>query len=291
MVLLVGIEQHLHQTPRRIVSRRRPASWRATTPRRSTLAVHRHHLVPPRRRTRSPYTPPTRVSPSVPSFGACPAANAAQFQTVTITVTAPNGDHRDAQDRGAAAMSARGRTSERARAPEARVDRRSCSRCCSSRCAAVMIGGLMTFTEHQLGRDDSRSARAASDDYDAEAAMQAAIATVRIGDGCSRAERAYTPSWTLNNPARPLRVDCFALSSSTGSSAKRNDVLSVCPSSVAAPCPDTQSLLRAERHLLRHAVRHRDERRHPDVEQPVSRRAWRTATTPGSRSSSSWSRS
>ena len=37
-----------------------------------------------------PYTPPSGFA-VVPSFGACPAANAAQFQTVTITVTAPNG--------------------------------------------------------------------------------------------------------------------------------------------------------------------------------------------------------
>ena len=36
------------------------------------------------------YTPPSGFT-VVPSFGACPAANAAQFQTVTITVTAPNG--------------------------------------------------------------------------------------------------------------------------------------------------------------------------------------------------------
>ena len=105
----------------------------------------------------------------------------------------------------------------------------------------VVIGGLMTFTG--TSSDATSALRASrSDDYDAEAAMQAAIATVRIGLTCP----SFTPSWTLNDPARPLRVDCFAISSSTGSSAKRDDVLSVCPSSVAAPCPDNQSLLRAE---------------------------------------------
>jgi type II secretory pathway pseudopilin PulG len=38
------------------------------------------------------YTPPTGYSASA-SFGSCPAASAAQFQTVVITATAPNGSH------------------------------------------------------------------------------------------------------------------------------------------------------------------------------------------------------
>ena len=36
------------------------------------------------------YTPPTGYSATA-SFGACPAASAAQFQTAVITATAPNG--------------------------------------------------------------------------------------------------------------------------------------------------------------------------------------------------------
>ena len=36
------------------------------------------------------YTPPAGYSASA-SYGACPAASAAQYQTVTVTATAPNG--------------------------------------------------------------------------------------------------------------------------------------------------------------------------------------------------------
>ena len=107
---------------------------------------------------------------------------------------------------------------------------------------AVTIGGLMTFANSNSTASTAlRTAR--GNDYDAIAAMQAAIATVRPGNTCGTGGSGYTPSWTLNNPSRPLRVDCFVKASN---SVKRNDIFSVCPSSVSAPCPDNQSLLLAE---------------------------------------------
>ena len=84
-------------------------------------------------------------------------------------------------------------------------------------------------------------------DYDAESAMQAAIAKIRVGTtegyAGSCLTGGYTPTWTLNNPSRPLRGDCFPQSSSA---TQRRVVLSVCPSSVSAPCPDAASLLRVD---------------------------------------------
>ena len=106
---------------------------------------------------------------------------------------------------------------------------------------AVTIGGLLTFANSSSSATTSlRTAR--GNDYDAQAAMDGAIATVRTGTSCaSGGTTVFTPpTATLNNPGRPLRVDCYGLSSS---SSQRNDVLSVCPSSVAAPCPDNQALL------------------------------------------------
>jgi hypothetical protein len=106
---------------------------------------------------------------------------------------------------------------------------------------AVMIGGLLTYSN---GTSTATTALriARGNDYDAVAAMNAAIARVRVGNTCGTGGSGYTPSWTLNNPSRPLRVDCFPL---TSSAVKRNDVFLVCPSSVAAPCPDSSALVRS----------------------------------------------
>ena len=107
--------------------------------------------------------------------------------------------------------------------------------------SAVTVGALMTYASS--GSTATTAVRTArGDDYDVEAAMEGAIATVRVGLTCP----SFTPTWTLNDPSRPLRVDCYSISSSTGANAQRDDVLSVCPSSVAAPCPDNKSLLRVE---------------------------------------------
>lgn len=84
-------------------------------------------------------------------------------------------------------------------------------------------------------------------DYDADAAMQADIATIRVtaGQGVVGTCAAFTPAFTLNNPATPVRVDCTPFATSTPTP-ERHVVLSVCPSSVAAPCPDASALLRAD---------------------------------------------
>jgi hypothetical protein len=103
---------------------------------------------------------------------------------------------------------------------------------------AVIIGALLTFAStSSQATIITRTARGT--DYDADAAMQAAIATIRVNTCVS-----YTPpTATLNDPGRPLRVDCSPL---TASKVRRRDVLSVCLASVPAPCPASSALLRAD---------------------------------------------
>lgn len=112
--------------------------------------------------------------------------------------------------------------------------------------SAVVVTALVGFTTTSSSATSAlRAARGT--DYDATSAMQAAIATIRVGTTEGYAGNClnggYTPAWTLNNLSRPLRVDCFPQSSSA---TKRRVVLSVCPSSVSAPCPDANSLLRVD---------------------------------------------
>jgi hypothetical protein len=112
--------------------------------------------------------------------------------------------------------------------------------------SAVIVTALMTFTTTSSSATSAlRAARGT--DYDSTSAIQAAIATIRVGASEGVAgnclQGGYTPSWTLNNPSRPLRVDCFPQSSSA---TQRRVVLSVCPSLVSAPCPDGSSLVRAD---------------------------------------------
>jgi hypothetical protein len=111
--------------------------------------------------------------------------------------------------------------------------------------SAVVVTAMVGFTTTSSSATTAlRAARGT--DYDATSAMQAAIATIRVGTTQGYAGNClnggFTPGWTLNNPAKPLRVDCFPQSSSA---TQRRVVLSVCPSSVTAPCPDAKSLLRA----------------------------------------------
>jgi hypothetical protein len=112
--------------------------------------------------------------------------------------------------------------------------------------SAVVVTALVGFTTTS-SRATSALRSARGTDYDAASAMQAAIATIRVGTTQgypgSCLTGGYTPAWTLNNPSRPLRVDCYPQSSSA---TQRRVVLSVCPSSVSAPCPDASSLLRAD---------------------------------------------
>jgi hypothetical protein len=111
----------------------------------------------------------------------------------------------------------------------------------------ITVGGLLTYANASSASTTAlRSSRGS--DYNAIGAMQAAIATVRVGATCSNgvSNGVYvTPPASLNNPpAVVLRVDCFPQLATT-TTKQRNDVLSVCPNAVTVPCPDTQSLLTA----------------------------------------------
>jgi hypothetical protein len=112
--------------------------------------------------------------------------------------------------------------------------------------SAVIVTALVGFTTTSSTATTAlRAARGT--DYDATSSMQAAIATIRVGTTQGYAgsclNGGYTPTWTLNNPSRPLRVDCFPRSSSA---TQRRLVLSVCPSSASYPCLDANSLLRVD---------------------------------------------
>jgi len=107
----------------------------------------------------------------------------------------------------------------------------------------VSVGGMLTFAN--TSSDATIALRASrGTEFDAQGAMQVAIATVRTGVACTT--NMYTPtSAQLNNPPAPLRVDCYQILVKTGgSSAKRNDVFYVCPTTASAPC-DTQARVRA----------------------------------------------
>jgi hypothetical protein len=110
----------------------------------------------------------------------------------------------------------------------------------------VVVTALVGFTTTSSSATSAlRSARGT--DYDAASAMQAAIATIRVGTTQGYAGSCltggYTPTWTLNNPSRPLRVDCFPQSSSA---TQRRVVLVVCPVSGSTACTDATALLRAD---------------------------------------------
>ena len=105
----------------------------------------------------------------------------------------------------------------------------------------VMIGGVLKYSSASSTSTAALSV-ARGNDYDVIGAMNAAVATVRTGSTCGNGVYT-TPSNTLNNSSRTLRVDCFPQSSS---SVKRDDVLLVCPTTVSAPCPDNSALLAAE---------------------------------------------
>lgn len=106
----------------------------------------------------------------------------------------------------------------------------------------ALLGFASTSSQATVATRTSRG-----NDYDADAAMQVAIATIRVGTTQGYVGNCLTgglvPALTLNNPAQPIRVDCAAF---FASAAQRHVVLSVCPTSVAAPCPDAQALLRAD---------------------------------------------
>jgi hypothetical protein len=112
---------------------------------------------------------------------------------------------------------------------------------------SLMVTGLLTFAStSSTATVVTRTTRGT--DYDADAAMQADIATIRAtagqgvyGSSCA----SFTPAFTLNNPSRALRVDCFPVN---GPSSQRRVVLSACLVSVSPspPCLDSQAILRAD---------------------------------------------
>ena len=111
---------------------------------------------------------------------------------------------------------------------------------------ALIVTTLLGFaTTSSQATVVTRTSR--GNDYDADAAMQAAIATIRVdttqGSLGNCLPGGFVPAITLNNPAQPIRVDCAPFSASA---AQRHVVLSVCASSIAAPCPDESALLRAD---------------------------------------------
>jgi hypothetical protein len=109
---------------------------------------------------------------------------------------------------------------------------------------ALIVGALLSFAStSSQATSVTRTARGT--DYDADAAMQADIATLRVNTtgGVVGNCPAYTPAFALNNPARPIRVDCTPFAASA---AQRHVILSVCLTAVTAPCPDASALLRAD---------------------------------------------
>ena len=108
----------------------------------------------------------------------------------------------------------------------------------------VTVGGMLTFAT--TSSDATIALRASRGTvFDAQGAMQVAIATVRTGAACTT--NMYSPTTAqLNVTNDPVRVDCYPISAVlSGSSAKRNDVLYVCPTSASAPC-DTRAVLQVD---------------------------------------------
>ncbi|HEV7527226.1 MAG TPA: hypothetical protein VGP92_19885 [Acidimicrobiia bacterium] len=109
---------------------------------------------------------------------------------------------------------------------------------------SVIVASLLGFADtSSQATVVFRSSRGS--DYDVDAAMQADIATIRVtsGQGLVGSCASFTPAFTLNNPASPVRVDCTPSSAPAG---QRHVVLSVCPTTIASPCPDISAVLRAD---------------------------------------------
>jgi hypothetical protein len=110
----------------------------------------------------------------------------------------------------------------------------------------LVIAALFAFTGSSFGVATALGETRARD-FDAESSLNASIASIRASstDGYPGTclPSGYTPTWTLNVPGRLLRVDCAVQGYAPY---ERHVVLSVCPSSVAAPCPETSSVLKAD---------------------------------------------
>ncbi len=114
----------------------------------------------------------------------------------------------------------------------------------------VVVAALFTLTGSSFGAATALGETRARD-FDAESSLNGAIAYVRAKSSEPQLEgypgeclsSGYTPDWTLNDPTRPLRVDCAVQGYAPY---QRHVVLSVCPSTVTAPCPESSSVLKAD---------------------------------------------
>jgi hypothetical protein len=108
----------------------------------------------------------------------------------------------------------------------------------------LIAGALLNYANTNLVSTVKLKA-ARSVTYDADAAMETAIATVRI-DPARGYVGACDPiaAVAANNVGSDMRVDCVPTLMPVF---QRKVYLTVCPASVVTtPCPDTSSLLRAE---------------------------------------------
>jgi len=108
---------------------------------------------------------------------------------------------------------------------------------------AFIVGALLSFAStSSQATVVTRAARGT--DYDADGAMQLAIATIRVGACQSIIVSDVVPPFVLNNPARPIHVECATPFAAVN--AQRHVVLSVCPGAGAGSCLDADALLRAD---------------------------------------------
>ncbi len=109
--------------------------------------------------------------------------------------------------------------------------------------AFLIVGALLNMSYTSL-RATSKLKIVRNTDYDADAAMEQAIATIRVDP--ARGYFNACPSIdvpALNNVGSGMRVDCTALLKPVF---QREVILSVCPASEKTkPCPDDKSLLQA----------------------------------------------
>jgi hypothetical protein len=100
--------------------------------------------------------------------------------------------------------------------------------------AGVTVAALLNYSSTALGATN-RLASLRGTDYDADGALEAAIARIRnsTSEGYFGSCTPYTPSsasLTVNNSSVPLRVDC---SPKFAPLLQREVLLSVCPTSVS----------------------------------------------------------
>ncbi len=104
---------------------------------------------------------------------------------------------------------------------------------------SVIVASLLGFAgTSSQATVVTRTARGS--DYDADGAMQADIAIIRVSGSCT----SFTTGMpALNNPSAPVWVGCTLFA---GPASQRHVVLSVCFTPVTTQCSDTSALLRAE---------------------------------------------